>query len=62
MSNTLEMVVQELQSRIGQITSQYETQMAVLKAQVSEALQQKDEEIEELKNGKLHVESTKKEK
>lgn len=58
MSNTLEMVVQELQSRIGQITSQYETQMAVLKAQVSEALQQKDEEIQELKNGKLHVEST----
>jgi hypothetical protein len=62
MSSTLEMVVQELQSRIGQITSQYETQMAVLKAQVSEALQQKDEEIQELKNGKLHVESTKKEK
>ena len=62
MSSTLELVVQELQSRIGQITSQYETQMAVLKAQISEALQQKDEEIEQLKNGKLHVESTKKEK
>ena len=62
MSSTLELVVQELQSRIGQITSQYETQMAVLKAQISEALQQKDEEIQELKNGKLHVESTKKEK
>jgi hypothetical protein len=61
-SSTLELVVQELQSRIGQITSQYETQMAVLKAQISEALQQKDEEIEQLKNGKLHVESTKKEK
>jgi hypothetical protein len=61
-SSTLELVVQELQSRIGQITSQYETQMAVLKAQISEALQQKDEEIQELKNGKLHVESTKKEK
>ena len=62
MSSTLELVVQELQSRIGQITSQYETQMALLKAQVTEALQQKDEEIQELKNGKLHVESTKKEK
>ena len=62
MSSTLEMVVQELQSRIGQITSQYETQMAVLKAQINEALQQKDEEIEQLKNGKLHVESTKEKK
>ena len=32
MSSTLELVVQELQNRIGQITTQYETQLAVLKA------------------------------
>jgi hypothetical protein len=62
MSNTLELVVQELQNRIGQITSQYETQMAILKVQANEALQAKDAEISELKNGKLNVESTKKEK
>ena len=62
MSTTLELVVQELQNRIGQITSQYETQLAVIKAQVSEALQQKDQEIEELKNSKIHVEPVKKEK
>ena len=62
MSSTLELVVQELQNRIGQITTQYETQLAVLKAQVSETLQQKDEEIQQLKGGKLHVESIKKEK
>ena len=49
MANTLELVVQELQNRIGQITSQYETQMAVLKAQATEALQAKDAEIEALK-------------
>jgi hypothetical protein len=62
MSNTLELVVQELQNRIGQITSQYETQMAILKVQANEALQAKDEEIQQLKNGKLHVEPNKKEK
>jgi hypothetical protein len=45
---TLELVVQELQSRIGQITSQYETQMAVLKAQANQALEAKDEEIKSL--------------
>jgi hypothetical protein len=56
MSNTLELVVQELQHRIGQITSQYETQMAVLKVQANEALQQKDEEIKNL------IENSKKEK
>ena len=50
MSNTLELVVQELQNRIGQITSQYETQMAVLKAQATEALQAKDAEIASLQS------------
>ena len=45
---TLELVVQELQSRIGQITSQYETQMAVLKAQAQQAIETKDAEIASL--------------
>jgi hypothetical protein len=62
MSSTLELVVQELQNRIGQLVSQYETQIAILKAQVSEAIQAKDDEIKQLKNGSLYVESTKKEK
>jgi fructosamine-3-kinase len=63
MSNTLEMLVQELQNRIGQITSQYETQLALLKVQANEALQSKDAEIAQLKQlneSKLHVESSKK--
>jgi hypothetical protein len=49
MSTTLEKVVQELQTRIGQITSQYETQMAVLKAQATEAIEAKDAELAALK-------------
>jgi hypothetical protein len=52
MSTTLELVVQELQNRIGQITSQYETQMAVLKAQATEALAAKDAEIASLRENK----------
>jgi len=52
MSNTLELVVQELQNRIGQLVSQYETQIAILKAQANEAIQSKDVEIEELKASK----------
>jgi hypothetical protein len=50
MSSTLELIVQELQNRIGQLTSQYETQLAVLKAQATEALQAKDAEITALKD------------
>lgn len=49
---TLELVVQELQNRIGQITSNYETQMAVLKAQAQQAIEAKDEEIKSLKEPK----------
>lgn len=59
MSAALESLVKELQTRIGQITSQYETQLALLKIQANEALQEKDAEIQELKGSKLRVESTK---
>ena len=44
MSNTLELVIQELQNRIGQITSNYELQMARLKAQATEEIQRRDKE------------------
>ena len=43
-----ELVVQELQNRIGQVTTQYETQMAVLKAQATQEIQARDKRIEEL--------------
>lgn len=45
---TLELVLQELQNRIGQITTEYETRVAVLKAQATQELQAKDERINEL--------------
>lgn len=50
MSSTLELVVQELQNRIGQITSNYETQLAILKAQATEEIQKRDEQIKSLTN------------
>jgi len=48
MSGTLELVIQELQNRIGQITSNYELQMAMLKAQAMEEISSRDEKIQEL--------------
>lgn len=47
-TQTLELVLQELQNRIGQITTEYETKMAVLKAQATQELHAKDERINEL--------------
>jgi len=48
MSNGLELVIQELQNRIGQITSNYELQMAMLKAQATEEISRRDEQIKSL--------------
>jgi uncharacterized small protein (DUF1192 family) len=45
---TLELVVQELQQRIGQITTEYETRLAVLKAQATQEIQAKDAQLEAL--------------
>jgi hypothetical protein len=45
---TIELVVQELQNRIGQVTTQYEMNMAVLKAQATQEIQGRDKRIEEL--------------
>ena len=52
MSQTLELIVQELQNRIGQLVGQYETQLAILKVQSKELVQSKDVEIQELKASK----------
>lgn len=48
MSSNLELIVQELQNRIGQITSNYELQMAMLKAQALEEIQKRDDQIKSL--------------
>ena len=46
--STIELVLQELQNRIGQVTTQYESQMAMLKAQATQEIQARDKRIEEL--------------
>ena len=48
MSNNLELIIQELQNRIGQITSNYELQMAMLKAQAMEEINKREELINSL--------------
>jgi hypothetical protein len=48
MSSNLELIIQELQNRIGQITSNYELQMAMLKAQAMEEINKREEVINSL--------------
>lgn len=54
-TKTLEMVAQELQNRIGQLTSNYETQIALLKAQAMQEIEALNDQISKLteeSNGK----------
>jgi len=44
----LELLIQELQNRIGQMTSNYEVQLAVLKAQATQEIQARDSHIAQL--------------
>jgi len=57
---TLELILQELQNRIGQVTTQYETNLAVLKAQATQEIQGRDKRIEELSRALANA-ATKKE-
>jgi hypothetical protein len=56
---TLELLVQELQNRIGQITSQYETQLAVLKAQATQEIQAREQRIQELQGALINAQKAK---
>ena len=56
---TLELLVQELQNRIGQITSQYETQLAILKAQATQAIQTREQRIQELQGALINAQKAK---
>lgn len=62
MPSTLELVVQELQNRIGQVTTNYEMQMAVLKAQATQEIQARDKRIEELSRALANASAKKEEK
>jgi len=52
---TLELLVQELQNRIGQITSQYETNLAMLKAQATQEIQAREQRIQELQGALINA-------
>jgi hypothetical protein len=57
---TLEILVQELQNRIGQITSQYETNLAMLKAQATQEIQAREQRIQELQGALVEAQKAKK--
>lgn len=43
MSNKTELVITALQQRVGEIVASYETQIAILRAELTEMVQEKEE-------------------
>lgn len=43
MSNKAELVITALQQRVGEIVASYETQIAILRAELTEMVQEKEE-------------------
>lgn len=55
MSNKAELVITALQQRIGEIVSNYETQIAILRAEITELVEQKKEKDEAVQEYQQHL-------
>jgi hypothetical protein len=49
-NSTVEKIIQQLQVRIGDFVSQYEAELAIVRAQAQEAVEEKDRQIAELQS------------
>ncbi len=47
MADKAELVITALQQRIGEIVSNYETQIAILRAEITELVQEKEERVKQ---------------
>lgn len=57
MAEKVELVITALQQRIGEIVSNYETQIAILRAEITELLQEKETRAKEQIEKEMAVES-----
>lgn len=55
MAEKAELVITALQQRIGEIVSNYETQIAILRAEITKLMEEKDAKIEAVKEYEEHL-------
>jgi phage host-nuclease inhibitor protein Gam len=55
MAEKLELIITALQQRIGEIVSSYETQIAVLRAEITKLMEEKDAKVEAVKDYEEHL-------
>lgn len=57
MAEKAELVITALQQRIGEIVSNYETQIAILRAEITNLMEEKKERDEAVQNYEEHLNS-----
>jgi hypothetical protein len=55
MAEKAELVVMALQQRIGEIVSNYETQVAILRAEITNLMEEKESKVEAVKDYQEHL-------
>jgi len=55
MADKAELVITALQQRIGEIVSNYETQIAILRAEITPLLEEKEAKIEAVQEYEQHL-------
>ena len=55
MAEKAELIVMALQQRIGEIVSNYETQIAILRAEITKLMEEKDAKVEAVQEYENHL-------
>ena len=55
MAEKLELVITALQQRIGEIVSNYETQIAILRAEITQMMEEKEAKVEAVQEYETHL-------
>ena len=55
MADKAELIITALQQRIGEIVSNYETQIAILRAEITKLMEEKDAKVEAVQEYKNHL-------
>ena len=55
MKDKSELIITALQQRIGEIVSNYETQIAFLRAEITKLIEDKEEKVEAIKEYETHL-------
>jgi phage host-nuclease inhibitor protein Gam len=55
MADKAELIITALQQRIGEIVSNYETQIAILRAEITKLMEEKEDKDEAVKEYETHL-------